>query len=188
MRSLLLILLISSVCIACGPSAPDNSSADTTSATEPATSSDNSAASSTPETVAVASPAGETLSEDEAPSSGTIEFDDPWIRMVPSVSPNSAAYVSITNGTEDSVTLTSISSQVADRIEIHNVEVDDAGTMSMFKINSLAIDPDSTTMLEPSGAHIMIYGLKEPLNEGEMVTMLMSFDNQPPIPVNFSVK
>jgi len=34
----------------------------------------------------------------------------------------------------------------------------------------------------------MIYGLKEPLNEGEMVTMLMSFDDQPPIPVNFSVK
>lgn len=188
MRSLLLILFISSVCIACGPSAPENSSTETASTTEPVTTADNSAVSSTPEPAAVASPAGEALAEDEAPSSGTIEFDGPWIRMVPSVSPNSAAYVSITNGTEDSVTLTSVSSQVADRIEIHNVEVDDAGTMSMFQIDSLVIDPDSTTSLEPSGAHIMIFGLKEPLKEGEMVTMLMSFDNQPPIPVNFSVK
>ncbi len=186
MRSLLLILLISSVCIACGPSAPDNT--DTSTSIEPASTKGSSAVSSAPETVAVASPAGEALPEDEAPSSGTIEFDDPWIRMVPSVSPNSAAYVSITNGTEDAVTLTGINSQVADRIEIHNVEVDAAGTMSMFKIDELMIEPDSTTMLEPSGAHIMIYGLKEPLNEGDMVTMLMSFNNQPPIPVNFSVK
>jgi len=186
MRSLLLILLISSVCIACGPSAPDTTSSETT--TEATSTSDTSAVSSAPETVAVASPAGEALPEDEAPSSGTIEFENPWIRMVPSVSPNSAAYVSISNGTEDSVTLTRISSQVAERIEIHNVEVDAAGTMSMFAIDELMIEPDSTTMLEPSGAHIMIYGLKEPLTEGEMVTMLMSFDNQPPIPVNFSVK
>jgi len=175
MRSLLLILLISSVCIACGPSAPENSGTETISTAEPTS---NSA-----ETIA----AVEELEEDP-PSSGTIEFDNPWIRMVPSVSPNSAAYVSIHNGTVDSVTLTGITSQVADRIEIHNVEVDAAGTMSMFEIDSLVVDPDSTTLLEPSGAHIMIYGLKEPLNEGEMVTMLMSFDDQPPIPVNFSVK
>ena len=186
MRSLLLILLISSVCIACGPSAPDNTSSETT--TEPTSTSDISAVNSAPETVAVASPAGEALPEDEAPSSDTIEFDNPWIRMVPSVSPNTAAYVSIHNGTVDSVTLTGITSQVADRIEIHNVDVDAAGTMSMFEIDSLVVDPDSTTMLEPGGAHIMIFGLKEPLNEGEMVTMLMSFDDQPPIPVNFSVK
>ena len=185
MRSLLLILFISSVCIACGPSAPDNTDTETT--TEPTTTGTDAVSNGT-ESVAVASPAGEAVPEDEAPSSGTIEFDNPWIRMVPSVSPNSAAYVSISNGTEDAVTLTGISSQVADRIEIHNVEVDAAGTMSMFAINELMIEPDSTTMLEPSGAHIMIYGLKEPLNEGEMVTMLMSFDNQPPIPVNFSVK
>lgn len=179
MRSLLLILLISSVCIACGPSAQENS----TSTTEPTSTTDTSAVSSTSEIVATVEEP-----EEDLPSSGTIEFDSPWIRMVPSVSPNSAAYVSIHNGTDDSVTLTGISSQVADRIEIHNVDVDEAGTMSMFEIDSLVIDPDSTTMLEPGGAHIMIFGLKEPLNEGQMVTMLLSFDNQPPIPVNFSVK
>ncbi len=187
MRSLLLILLTSSVCIACGPSAPDNSDTNTA-ATDDTNMVNDDSGSSTSDSVAVASPPGEPLAEDEAPSSGTIEFENPWIRMVPSVSPNSAAYLNISNGTEEIVTLTNISSQVADRIEVHNVEVDAQGTMSMFKIDSLDIEPDSTTSLAPGGAHIMIYGLKEPLNEGEMVTMLLSFDNQPPIPVNFSVK
>lgn len=184
MRSLILILLISSVCIACEQSNNTNSEA-VSPASNPATSAEIDTETSTASTV---SPAGEALPEDEAPSSGAIEFEDPWIRMVPSVSPNSAAYVSISNGTEDAVTLTSVSSQVADRIEVHNVEIDDQGTMSMFKIDSLLVEPDSVTELQPGGAHIMIYGLNEPLTEGEMVTMLLSFDNQPPIPVNFSVK
>ncbi len=184
MRSLLLILLISSVCIACERSAQENSNSNN-SASAPV---DNSAGSPNNNNSSDLAVVDEPLAEDELPSSGTIEVDNPWIRMVPSVSPNSAAYVSISNGTEESVTLTGISSQLADRIEIHNVEVDAAGTMSMFEIDSLEIEPDSTTVLEPSGAHIMIYGLKEPLTEGEMVTMMLSFDNQPPIPVNFSVK
>lgn len=183
MRSLLLILFISSVFIACDRQAP---------ATTPKTSNGNSNTDGgeiqLPAAVEAVSAEGLALPADEMPSSDSIDFEDPWIRLVPAVSPNSAAYVKISNGTEAEVNLTSITSQVADRIEIHDVTTDAAGTMSMSKMDSMLIDPDSEQTLAPGGKHIMIYGLNAPLSAGEVVTMMVAFDNQPPMPVNFTVR
>lgn len=159
MRSLLLILFTSSVLLAC-----EAQNQTTTTVSKGAS------------------------SEVKEQHSNAIEFIEPWIRSVPQVSPNSAAYVEIKNGTQKSVNLTGIQSQLADRIEIHGVETDDSGTMKMFKLDQVAIPPSESAQLAPGGNHIMIFGLNQPLNSGEMVTMLLSFDQQPPIPVNFTVK
>jgi len=161
MRSLLLILITSSVLLNCEGQNQPNSSNDTSAGVN--------------ETAVSALDA-------------TIEFIDPWIRMVPKVSPNSAAYLEIRNGTGKAITLTGIQSRLADRIEIHNVETDANGTMKMFEIDAVTIEPAEAAQLSPGGMHIMIFGLAQPLNEGEMATMLLSFDEQPPIPVNFTVK
>jgi len=159
MRSLLLILLTSSVLLAC--EAQNTSSTNTEQTTK---------------------------SEVKQSAENTIEFIDPWIRSVPAVSPNSAAYIEIRNGTQKAINLTGIQSQLADRIEIHGVETDDAGTMKMFEMDQIAIAPSESAELKPGGNHVMIFGLKQPLNLGEQVTMLLSFDNQPPMPVMFTVK
>ena len=159
MRSLLLILFTSSILLAC-----DTQNSPTSKPSESST------------------------KQAKAETTNAVEFIEPWIRAVPKVSPNSAAYVEIKNSTDKTVNLTGIQSQLADRIEIHTIETDDAGTMKMMEVDQVAIAPGETALLEPGGKHIMIFGLQQPLNIGDMATMLLSFDQQPPIPVTFTVK
>ncbi len=94
---------------------------------------------------------------------------DATVRLLPPGVPNTAAYFSIQNQSDTSQTLIGVSADFAAKAEIHNhVLVDDM--MSMQQQSEVVIQPGGVVSFSPGGLHIMLFGLTQPLREGQSVT------------------
>lgn len=93
---------------------------------------------------------------------------DATVRLLPPGVPNTAAYFSIQNHSDTSQILIGASADFATKAEIHNhILVDDM--MSMQQQSEVVIQPGESVQFAPGGLHIMIFGLKTPLREGQSV-------------------
>ncbi|GAC20061.1 copper chaperone PCu(A)C [Paraglaciecola arctica] len=93
---------------------------------------------------------------------------DATVRLLPPGVPNTAAYFSIQNHSDTSQILIGASADFATKAEIHNhILVDDM--MSMQQRSEVVIQPGESVQFAPGGLHIMIFGLKTPLREGQSV-------------------
>lgn len=103
-----------------------------------------------------------------------LEVEQPWVRSVPPVSPNTAGYFMLHNNGEQERVLVAVSSDVASSVEMHTVVEQDGG-MSMQQLQEVKIAADDCVMFEPGGNHIMFIGLKQPLKEGDEVKLTLQF-------------
>lgn len=83
--------------------------------------------------------------------------------------------------------LVSATSPVAARVEIHNMS-EENGIMKMRKVDSVELPADQTVALSPSGYHIMLMDLKEPLKAGTEFPLTLTFENSKPVEVEVEVK
>ena len=90
----------------------------------------------------------------------------------------SAAYFTISNHTASPDTLLSISSDVAQLVEIHeSFEMED-GMMGMRETETLEIQAGSVVRLEPGGYHIMLIRLNETLEIGDQFDLTLHFSQK----------
>jgi len=102
-----------------------------------------------------------------------LEVSNAWARATPSKAENGAAYVTIVSPTPDR--LLSASSPAAKKAELHTMEM--AGmVMKMRPIAGLDIPAGQPVALKPSGEHIMLIGLQQPLREGQSFTLTLNFE------------
>jgi periplasmic copper chaperone A len=102
-----------------------------------------------------------------------IAVDGAWARATAAGQTASAAYLTIINqGGEDR--LLSVSSPVG-ATSIHATSIED-GVMRMRPLDSLEIPANSTVELEPHGTHIMLMGLKAPLEAGSTIPLGFTFE------------
>lgn len=88
-----------------------------------------------------------------------------------------AFYFTVTNNGDEADTLVKIESDIADIIEIHNVEMDD-GVMQMVPMHDgVEIAAGESVVLEPGGYHVMLIGITESLLDGEDFTATVHFEN-----------
>ena len=99
----------------------------------------------------------------------------------------SAAYMTIENLGENSVTLTGASSNISPSIEIHQHFMID-GMMKMRKQASFTLNGKDTVLLQPSGLHLMIFDLKKPLLPDELITLTLHFSAQADVVLNLPVQ
>ena len=99
----------------------------------------------------------------------------------------SSAYMTLTNTSEKSVTLVGSSSKISARIEIHEHHMS-KGMMSMRQLASVVIDSKETVILQPSGVHLMIFDIKEPLTHGDLQTLTLHFSLHPDVEVHLPVQ
>jgi copper(I)-binding protein len=93
---------------------------------------------------------------------------DATVRLLPASVPNTAAYFSIQNQSDTTQTLVDVTADFAAKAEIHNhILVDDM--MSMQQQSEVVIQPGESVKFSPGGLHIMLFGLKQPLLEGQSV-------------------
>ncbi len=97
-----------------------------------------------------------------------IKISEAWARLPIGLSNNSAAYMKIYNITNDEITISLENSDIANRIELHNNIVDNAGVTKMIKVDLLTIPAFSDVELKPGGMHIMLLGIKKSLILGEV--------------------
>lgn len=88
-----------------------------------------------------------------------------------------AFYVTITNNGDESDTLLSVETDMAQTVEVHNVEMED-GVMKMFPMHDgVEIPSGETIIFEPGGYHVMMIGITESLLDGEEFTATLNFEN-----------
>lgn len=94
---------------------------------------------------------------------------------------NGAAYMTIKNTEAAADMLTSVSTPVAERAELHTTEMArnaETGTdiMSMRPVESVAVPEDGAIKFEPMGKHIMLMGLKKQLVAGDTFPLTLHFE------------
>ncbi|MFV0526686.1 MAG: copper chaperone PCu(A)C [Acidimicrobiales bacterium] len=121
-------------------------------------------------------------SAEDGAGSGPIEVTDVWIRPTPPVGNLGAFYFIITNTGSDVDRLVGVDSPRCEMVELHQTEVED-GTASMGPAgpDDLVVAPDAQVRFEPLGLHAMCLGLTDPVVEGELVPLTLSFETAGPI-------
>jgi periplasmic copper chaperone A len=116
-----------------------------------------------------------------------IRVDQVWARATPGLAKTGAIYLTITNtgATPDTLEGTA-ATPAAEHAELHLMKMDN-GVMEMRPVPELTIDPGKTVVLEPSGYHVMLTGLKAPLKEGQTVPLTLTFAHAGPLHVTASI-
>ncbi len=102
-------------------------------------------------------------------------IDHAWARATVAAVKTGAAYLTITaHGAPDK--LVSASTPVAERAELHETQRD-GDIMKMRPVESLDIAGTAKVVLAPSGLHLMLIGLKQPLVPGQHFPLSLTFQN-----------
>lgn len=99
----------------------------------------------------------------------------------------SSAYMTLNNGSDKDLRLVSAISSVSERVEIHEHTMD-GGMMRMRQRDFVEILAKDSTVFQPSGYHLMIFDLKQPLKADENIIITLQFDDQSSIDVKYLVK
>jgi copper(I)-binding protein len=107
------------------------------------------------------------------------------MRATPGGSTITAAFMEIKAEAADK--LISAVSSVAGRVEVHT-HIMDGNVMKMRRVDALDIKAGEARILKPMSDHIMLFDLKAPLKEGELVKLTLTFEKAGPIEVEATVE
>lgn len=94
-----------------------------------------------------------------------IALAGPWTRPA-SAGGMGVGYVKITNEGSAPDVLLGASSDIAERVELHETTISADGVASMKPVKQVDIAPGQSVELKPGGLHIMLIGLKEAIKDG----------------------
>lgn len=114
------------------------------------------------------------------------KFDDAFVRATPMKI--SAGYVMIDNPHAQSDRLVGAKALWAQKIELHDVTQNDQGVLEMRAVDALAVPAKGTLALRPGGQHLMIYGLKQKLDVGQIKSITLCFEKAGDVVVPFAVR
>ncbi|WP_325894582.1 copper chaperone PCu(A)C [Grimontia sp. NTOU-MAR1] len=120
-------------------------------------------------------------------SFAAVEVSKPYARATPPHAPNSAAFMMLKNSGDESVSLVKAATPVAKKVELHTHTMD-GGMMKMRQVENIEIPANGMSELKPGGLHIMLFGLQNPLKEGETLTLTLSFSDGTKVTKNIPVK
>jgi copper(I)-binding protein len=96
-------------------------------------------------------------------------------------------YLTIENPNATADKLMSVTFAKATSVQIHEMKME-GDRMIMRDIGTLAIPAKSKVELKPGGYHLMLMGLKEPLNDGDTIAISLQFEKAGKVDVNMPVK
>jgi hypothetical protein len=119
---------------------------------------------------------------------GGIEVKEPWTRATVFGASVAAGFLTIEDKGNQADRLTGASADVAQKVEIHEMSMED-GVMKMRALpDGIEIKPGETVTLKPGGVHLMMFGLKEKLVPGSMVRVTLNFAKAGAIRVELPVQ
>ena len=96
----------------------------------------------------------------------SIVASDAWAKPTLKGTRTGAVYLMLSNRGATVDHLVGVSTAVADRAELHE-DVTANGMMSMNAVLDLPLPPGASVAIEPGRYHIMLIGMKKPVNVGE---------------------
>jgi periplasmic copper chaperone A len=118
---------------------------------------------------------------------GAIRIANPWIRATPKGADVAGAYMAISNQGTTSDRLIGGSTPVAGRFEFHRMSMEQ-GVMKMRPVDgALEIKAGQTVEFKPGSFHVMLMGLKQPLEKDQRVKATLEFEKAGKIDIEYSV-
>jgi copper(I)-binding protein len=119
---------------------------------------------------------------------GDLVIMQPWSRATPGGAKIAGGYLTIENKGAASDRLTAVSGDIAGKVEIHEMAMNN-GVMTMRPLEKgLEIEPGKTVKLAPGGYHLMLMDLKNPLKQGEKVPLELQFEKAGKVAVSLDVQ
>jgi copper(I)-binding protein len=124
----------------------------------------------------------------QATGNNSIAVEQPWARATPGGAKTGAVYMTLDNKSDTADRLTGASSVVADKLQIHEMKVEN-GVMKMREVaGGLPIPASGSVVLKPGSYHVMLIGLKKPLTVGEKFPLTLTFEKAGNISVTVPVQ
>lgn len=129
-----------------------------------------------------------TSSFSESVKLGDLLITDPVLRATPPSAKVGAGYLTITNNGALADRLVGGQSQIAGKLEIHEMKMENQ-VMKMKPLeNGLEIPAGATVKLLPGGNHLMFMQLKQSLQKGAEHRAILQFENAGQKELTFVVK
>jgi len=119
---------------------------------------------------------------------GSLSIAHPWTRQTAPGQSVGGGFMTITNNGSRADRLISATSPSSDRVEIHTMLMD-GGVMRMRPVSDgLAVPANGRLELKPGGYHIMLIGLKAPLELGKTIPLTLRFERAGAVQVQVKVE
>lgn len=119
---------------------------------------------------------------------GGLRVEDAWSRATPPVAPVAGGFLTVVNATDKPDVLLGADSDIAQRVEIHEMRMD-GGMMRMRELaDGLPIPARGKVVLAPGGYHLMFIKPKRPLVEGERFQATLRFRDAGKVSTTFVVR
>lgn len=107
----------------------------------------------------------------------SVTVTDPWCRPAAAGAGAVGCYVTLQAATDDR--LVAVDTAAAERGEIHTMSMDD-GVMRMRQLtDGLALPAGESVALKPGAEHVMLMGPTGAFDEGDEVSLTLTFENAP---------
>ncbi len=121
-------------------------------------------------------------------ASAHMVIEDAYARASSNVAISGAAFMSIFNHSDMDDRLVAVSSDVAERVELHTHIEDTNGVMRMVEVeDGFGMAAGETILLQRGGLHVMLLGLREPLEHGDEFEATFIFEHAEPVTIMIPV-
>ncbi len=119
---------------------------------------------------------------------GDLLISQPWSRAAPKGAETASSYLTIENKGAAPDRLVSGAGDIAGKVEIHEMAMNN-GVMTMRPLDKgLVIEPGKTVKLAPGGYHLMLMDLKTPLKQGDKVPLTLEFEKAGKVTLSLEVQ
>ena len=124
----------------------------------------------------------------EEVKAGDLVITQPWSRATPGGAKVGTGYLTIQNKGTTPDRLIGGSTDVAGKVEVHEMAMHN-GVMTMRPLDhGLTIEPGKTVKLAPGGYHLMMFDLKSPLKKGDKVPVTLEFEKAGKVTVSLDIE
>lgn len=112
-----------------------------------------------------------------SPALAEIEIRDAYARAAMANAKAGAAFMEIVNTGDTDDRLVAAASDVSKKVELHTHIASGDGIMKMVEVEEgFPVPAGASHMLKRGGDHVMFMGLNGPMNDGETVTVTLTFE------------
>jgi periplasmic copper chaperone A len=124
----------------------------------------------------------------EEVKAGDLVITQAWSRATPGGAKVGGGYLTIENKGSTPDRLIGGSADVADKVQVHEMAMNN-GVMTMRPLDKgLVIEPGKTVKLAPGGYHLMLLDLKSPLKQGDKLPVTLEFERAGKVSLSLDVQ
>lgn len=118
----------------------------------------------------------------------TMTVTDIWARATPPGATTAAIYLTIKPADPAGDRLVGVMADVSEKGQIHTMYMEDGVMRMRWLKDGLVLPAGEETALSPSGAHIMLIGLKQQLVAGQKIPLTLTFEKAGTVQTEAEVK